>query len=61
MRLTSASTFSSVNAVAAAHWAGWLAPVVVCDCSAAMALVRCGGASAAPIRQPVIAYALLAP
>jgi hypothetical protein len=38
-----------------------LAPVVVCDWSAAIALARCGGASAAPMRQPVIAYALLAP
>jgi hypothetical protein len=41
--------------------AGWLAPVVVWDWSAAIAFTRCSGAYAAPIRQPVIAYALLAP
>ena len=34
IRETSASTFSSANAVAAAHIAGWLAPVVVWDWNA---------------------------
>ena len=55
MRTTSCSTRSSVYAVTAAHCAGWLAPVVVWDCNAAIAVTRWGGAQAAPIRQPVIA------
>ena len=37
------------------------APLVVCDCSAAMAFAIGSGASANPMRQPVIAYALLTP
>ena len=61
MRVTSCSTRSSPRAAAAAYCAGWFAPVVVCDCSAAIALAIVPGASARPIRHPVIAYALLTP
>ena len=35
--------------------------MVVCDCSAAIAFATGPGASASPIRHPVIAYALLTP
>ena len=35
--------------------------MVVCDCSAAIALAIFAGASAKPMRHPVIAYVLLTP
>src|SRR5438094_245441 len=44
MRVTSCSTRSSLSAVAAANCAGWLAPVVECDCSAAIAFATLTGA-----------------
>jgi len=58
---TSCSTRGSANAVAAAHCEIPDAPLVTWVCKADIAFATRMGASATPMRQPVIAYALLAP
>ena len=60
-RIRSSSSEGPSIAASAAAWLTAAALVVDCPCSVPIASITAGGASANPIRHPVIAYALETP